>query len=182
MRKSMLGAWIMLFISMPFFAFSQSRQISGIVSDEQGFPLPFVSVVQKGTDKGYTTNERGEFTITVTGANPVLVFSHAGRQAQEIVVGNNNTYNISLNSAGSLSEVVVTALGITRSQKSLGYATQQVKGENLTIAKEQNVIGSLAGKVSGVQVVGSSGASLGGTQKIKIRGMNSLNGNDQPLI
>src|SRR5690606_40941916 len=72
--------------------------------------------------------------------------------------------------------------GVTREERSLGYATQQVEGENLTFTKEQNVLGSLAGKVAGVQVVGSTGASMGGTQKIKIRGVNSITGVDQPLI
>lgn len=171
-----------MFLSMPFFAFCQTRQITGTVSDENGDPLFSVSVLQKGTRQGTVTDEKGAFTITVSGVNPVLVFSHAGRQPQEVVVGSSNSYNVSLSSSGNLSEVVVTALGITRSEKSLGYSTQQVKGENLTFTKEQNVIGSLAGKIAGVQVVGSSAASLGGTQKIKIRGVNSLNGNDQPLI
>ncbi|GGZ38757.1 SusC/RagA family TonB-linked outer membrane protein [Echinicola pacifica] len=81
-----------------------------------------------------------------------------------------------------MGEFVVTALGITRDEKSIGYATQQVDGENLTYAKEQNVLGSLAGKVAGVQVEGASGASMGGTQKIKIRGVNSISGASQPLI
>src|SRR5690606_1968619 len=67
-------------------------------------------------------------------------------------------------------------------ERSLGYSTQQVKGDNLTLTKEQNVLGSLAGKIAGVQVTGSSGASMGGTQKIKIRGVNSIAGTDQPLI
>ena len=182
MRKSLLFAWCILFITMPMLVFSQTRQITGTVTDEKGEPLPFVSVLQRGTQNGTFTNETGSFSISVTGANPVLVLSYAGRQTQEIAIGTSNNYNVSLNTSGNLSEVVVTALGINRRQKSIGYSTQQVKGEDLTLTKEQNVIGSLAGKVAGVQVVGSSGASLGGTQKIKIRGVNSLNGNDQPLI
>src|SRR5436190_12012126 len=182
MKKLLLFVLPIFFLSMPYFAFSQSRQITGIVSDESGIPLSFVSVLQKGTSSGTTTNEKGEFTITVTGANPVLIFSHVDRQSQEVAVGSSNSYNVSLGAKGSLTEVVVTALGIKRSERAVGYSTQQVKGENLTLTKEQNVLGSLSGKIAGVQVVGSSGASLGGTQKIKIRGVNSLNGNDQPLI
>jgi len=180
MKKSLLLAWMIL--AIPFLALSQSRQVSGTVTDDKGEPLPAVSVVQKGTNAGTVTNEKGVFFLTVSGPSPVLVFSYSGRQSQELAVGNSNTYNVSLGNNGALSEVVVTALGINRSEKSLGYSTQQVKGENLTLTKEQNVIGSLAGKIAGVQVVGSSGASLGGTQKIKIRGVNSLNGNDQPLM
>jgi len=182
MKKLLLSLFTIFFLSMPFFAFSQTRQISGIVSDESKLPLSFVSVVQKGTATGTTTNEKGEFTITVSGANPVLVFSHIDRESQEVAIGSSNTYNVSLVTKGSLSEVVVTALGIKRSERAVGYSTQQVKGENLTFTKEQNVIGSLAGKIAGVQVVGASGAAMGGTQKIKIRGVNSLNGNDQALI
>jgi TonB-dependent SusC/RagA subfamily outer membrane receptor len=182
MKKLLLFVFTIFFLSMPFFAFSQTRQISGIVSDESKLPLSFVSVVQKGTAAGTTTNEKGEFTIAVSGANPVLVFSHIDREPQEVAIGSSNTYNVSLVTKGSLTEVVVTALGIKRSERAVGYSTQQVKGENLTFTKEQNVIGSLAGKIAGVQVVGASGAAMGGTQKIKIRGVNSLNGNDQALI
>jgi TonB-linked SusC/RagA family outer membrane protein len=182
MRKSVVSAWLALLIAMPSLVFSQTRQITGTVTDEKGSPLPFVSILQKGTQNGTSTDAKGAFSISVAGTNTVLVITYTGRQAQEITVGNSNTFNVSLSANGSLSEVVVTALGINRRQKSIGYSTQQVKGEDLTFTKEQNVIGSLAGKVAGVQVVGSSGASLGGTQKIKIRGVNSLNGNDQPLI
>ena len=180
MKKSLLLAWIIL--SIPLFVFSQSRQITGTVSDENGNPLGGVSVVQKGTNNGTVTSDRGSFSLTVSGGTPTLVFSYTGRQTQELPIGASNTYNLSLSPSGALSEVVVTALGIRRSDRSLGYATQAVKGENLTLTKEQNVLGSLSGKIAGVQVVGSSGASLGGTQKIKLRGVNSLNGNDQPLI
>jgi TonB-linked SusC/RagA family outer membrane protein len=182
MRKSLLSAWLALFMAMPTLVFSQAKQITGTVTDEKGSPLPFVSILQKGTQNGTNTDEKGTFSISVTGVSPVLVVTYTGMQPQEITIGNSNTLNISLNARGNLSEIVVTALGINRRQKSIGYSTQQVKGEDLTFTKEQNVIGSLAGKIAGVQVVGSSGASLGGTQKIKIRGVNSLNGNDQPLM
>jgi TonB-linked SusC/RagA family outer membrane protein len=182
MKRLLLLAWIFGFITAPFLLYAQSRTITGTVTDEKGDPLVSVSVVEKGTSNGTSTNEKGQFSLNVKTINPVLVFSYAGRQSQEVAVGASSNYNISLSSSGALSEVVVTALGITRRERSLGYSTQQVKGENLTMTKEQNVLGSLAGKVAGVQVVGASGASMGGTQKIKIRGVNSLNGNDQPLI
>ena len=182
MNKTLLLTWMMFLISMPFLAFSQSRTITGTVSDELGQPLPSVSVTQKGTNSGTVTDSKGTFSIPVTGVNPVLIFSYIGRQPQEIAVGNSNNYDVSLSVNGVMSEVVVTALGIKRNERSLGYATQEVKGENLTLTKEQNVIGSLAGKVAGVQVIGSSGASMGGTQKIKIRGVNSISGASSPLI
>src|SRR6187200_2448009 len=87
MKKLLLSVFTIFFLSMPFLAFSQTRQVSGIVSDESRLPLSLVSVVQKGTATGTTTNEKGEFTITVSGANPVLVFSHIDREPQEVAIG-----------------------------------------------------------------------------------------------
>ncbi|TDH21486.1 SusC/RagA family TonB-linked outer membrane protein [Segetibacter sp. 3557_3] len=182
MRPKLQSTWALLFMLVPMLVFSQTRQISGTVAGENGNPLPSATIIQKGTTKGVSANESGQFSLSVSGDNPILVVSSTGYNNTEVVIGTQANYNIVLTSSGRLDEVVVTALGISRSQKSVGYATQTVRGENLTLTKEQNVIGSLAGKVSGVQVVGSSGASLGGTQKIKIRGVNSLNGNDQPLM
>ncbi len=182
MRSNLLRFGFLILVLLPLFVLAQSRQISGTVTDEAGQPLQGVSIVEKGTTNGTTTNQRGVFSITVNNASPTLVFSFAGRVSQEIVVGASNTYNLSLASDGSMTEVVVTALGIRRSERSLGYATQKVDGDNLTLTKEQNVLGSLAGKIAGVQVVGSSGASMGGTQKINIRGINSLTGGSEPLI
>jgi len=180
MRKSLLLAWMIL--SIPLLVFSQSRQVTGTVTDDKGDPLPNVSVLQKGTSSGTITDSKGNFVINVSGSSPVLVFSFTGRQSEELTVGNSSNYNLSLNPGGTMSEVVVTALGIRRNERALGYSTQEVKGENLTVAKEQNVLGALAGKVAGVQVVGASGASMGGTQKINIRGINSITGSSQPLM
>lgn len=118
MKKSLLTAWLVLLIALPILVFSQSRQITGTVSDEKGQPLAFVSVIQKGTQNGTTTNEKGTYSISVNGANPVLVFSYAGRQSQEVAVGAGNIYDVTLSSNSSMSEVVVTALGITRKKKS----------------------------------------------------------------
>jgi TonB-linked SusC/RagA family outer membrane protein len=182
MKKKMLRAWLIFFISMPLFAFAQNRQITGTVKNSKGDAVPSASVFQKGTNKGVVADENGKFSIDVTGNNPILVISSAEFTATELKIGNASSYNVVLQESGVLSEVLVTALGISRKERSLGYSTQQVKGSNLTLTKEQNVIGSLAGKVAGVQVTGASGASMGGTQKIKIRGVNSLGGTDQPLI
>ncbi len=180
MRRFLL-LFSMAILLLPQLSLAQTRQLTGTVTDDKGSPLASVSVVEKGTSNGTATSASGAFSISVSGASPVLVFSYAGMQPQEIPVGSSSTFHVVL-TAGTLSEVVVTALGIKRSERSLGYSTQQVDGGNLTLTKEQNVLGSLAGKVSGVQVVGSSGASMGGTQKINIRGINSLTGSSQPLI
>jgi len=166
---------------LPLTLLAQQKQIIGTITNNRGEPVPAATVQEKGTRNSVVADEAGRFAITVA-PDAVLVISSISFQTQEVPVGAAESYAITLSESGAMSEVVVTALGIRRSERSLGYATQQVRGENLTLTKEQNVLGSLAGKIAGVQVVGSSGASMGGTQKIKIRGVNSLNGNDQPLI
>ncbi len=163
-------------------SFAQSRTVTGTVKAKAGQAIPQATIQQRGTNNFATAADDGTFSIAVNGNNVVLIISSSGFSTGVFNVGSASSLDAVLDPGGALEEVVVTALGISRSQKSLGYATQQVSGNNLTLTKEQNVLGSLAGKISGVQVVGASGASLGGTQKIKIRGVNSLNGNDQPLM
>ena len=169
---------LMLFASITL---GQDRRITGTVTHSDGDPVSGASILIKGTNQGFSADSEGRFSITVP-PNAILVFSATGMKSREIRVGNSASLTVQLENADALEEVVVTALGITRSERSLGYSTQEVKGENLTLTKEQNVIGSLAGKIAGVQVTGASGASMGGTQKIKIRGVNSISGGDQPLI
>lgn len=157
--------------------------VGGRVTDDTGEALAGVSIVLKGTTTGTTTDVDGLYKLTVPEGSGTLMFSFIGYATKEINIENRSVIDVQLiPDILSLSEVVVTALGITREERALGYATQEVSGENLTFTKEQNVLGSLSGKIAGVQVVGSSGASMGGTQKIKIRGVNSLSGGDQPLI
>jgi TonB-linked SusC/RagA family outer membrane protein len=182
MKIKLIAVLVISCIVFPEWAFCQQRQVTGRITNENGEPVSAASVTIKGTTTGVSANDAGKFSINITGANTVLVISSSGYQAKEVIVGSANNYNIVLTATGQLEGVVITALGVTRKERSLGYSTQQVKGENLTLTKEQNVLGSLAGKIAGVQVVGSSGASLGGTQKVKIRGVNSLTGNDQPLM
>ncbi|HYE55838.1 MAG TPA: SusC/RagA family TonB-linked outer membrane protein [Chitinophagaceae bacterium] len=180
MKRSLLLAWLLI-LAMPMLVLAQQRQVSGQVLSDKGQPVAAASVMVKGSTTGTTADENGRFTLQVP-ETAVLVISAAGYQPQEIRIGTADNYTINLQAGEDLSAVVVTALGISRKERSLGYATQQVKGDNLTLTKEQNVIGSLAGKIAGVQVVGSSGASMGGTQKIKIRGVNSITGGGEPLI
>lgn len=171
---------ILIFFALLLSAFCLYAQktIRGKVTDaEGGSPVPNVSVTIKGKSTGTTTDYNGEYAIQITGTNSILVFTTIGYTAREIPVESQHSINVTLTPENTqLSTVVVTALGIRRDQKSIGYAAQQIKGENLTLTKEQNVIGSLDGKIAGAQVTGSSGASLGGTQKIKLRGVNSING------
>lgn len=183
MKKLMLHFFLsFLFFICCFISSGQTRTITGSVNTRSGAAVPQATIQQKGTNNYATAADNGSYSITVTGNDVVLVFSSSGFKNKELRPGTASSFNVVLEEAGDMEEVVVTALGISRTQKSLGYSTQQVSGNNLTLTKEQNVLGSLAGKISGVQVVGASGASMGGTQKIKIRGVNSLNGNDQPLI
>lgn len=161
----------------------QNREITGRVTNEAGQPMVGVSVAIAGRTGGTVTDDNGGYRITVPGGDVRLTYRYIGYLAEEVTVGNRQSIDVVLREdVSQLSEVVVTALGIERENRSLGYATQVVDGENLTMAKEQNVLGALAGKVAGVQVVGASGASMGGTQKIKIRGVNSISGSGQPLI
>ncbi|MDX1602728.1 MAG: SusC/RagA family TonB-linked outer membrane protein [Salinimicrobium sediminis] len=162
---------------------AQERVISGTVTTAQNaMPLPGVNVVIEGTNKGTVTDFDGNYTINAE-TGDVLSFSSIGYKTVKRTVNTEDQIDVTLEAdLQALDEVVVTALGISRDKKSLGYATQEVDGDDLTIAKDQNIIGALGGRIAGVQVTGSSGASMGGTQKIKIRGVNSIGGGDQPLI
>jgi TonB-linked SusC/RagA family outer membrane protein len=171
-----------LLLIIPLSMQAQTRKVTGKIVDEKAGPVSYATITVKGTQKAVVSDVNGAFSIELTGNQTTLVISSAGYEDKQVDVTSTSDITVTLVSGTSLGEVVVTALGITRKQKSLGYSTQTVNGDNLTLTKEQNVIGSLAGKIAGVQVVGSSGASMGGTQKIKIRGVNSLNGNDQPLM
>ncbi|SJZ68423.1 SusC/RagA family TonB-linked outer membrane protein [Sediminibacterium ginsengisoli] len=167
---------------IPLLGISQNRQISGKITNEKGEPIPFASVLIRSTTRGISANENGVFSLSVNG-KPILVVSSTGYLSREIQVTDAVNYDVVLKpDLTPTSEVVVTALGITRKERSLGYAQQGIKGGDLTAAKEQNLVGSLSGKIAGVQVSGSSGASMGGTQKIQIRGVNSVTGDGEPLI
>jgi TonB-linked SusC/RagA family outer membrane protein len=156
-------------------------QIHGQVKDANGNPLPNASVIIKGTENGVTTNRNGEFIINVPSNKAILVISFTGYTTQEITVGNRTTIDIKLVSAdNSLGEVVVTALGRSREKRGLTFAISQVKGDELTQSRENNVVNGLVGKVPGVDVTGMS-TGPGGSSRIIIRGNGSFNGDNQPL-
>ena len=165
-----------------FVSFAQTT-IKGKVTDDTNVGIPGVSVMVKGSTTGASTGNDGTYSISVPANATTLVFTSLGFATREVAIAGKTQIDVKLASKDNdLDEVVVTALGIKRSQKSLGYAAQQVDGNNLSLTKEPNVISALAGKVAGAQVTGSSGASMGGTQKIKIRGVNSVTGGGQPLM
>ena len=162
---------------------AQTKEISGTVtSADDGGAIPGVSVSVKGTTLGTITDMDGVFRLKVPQDAKVLMFTFVGMASQEVAIGNQTKINVKMASENiSVDEVVVTALGVSRSKKALGFAVQDVKGEELTKAKENNIINSLSGKVSGVQITNSSGA-VGASSRIVIRGASSLGGSNQPLF
>lgn len=159
-----------------------ANTIKGVVKDTHGEPLIGVSVLVKGTGKGAVTNIDGEYTVVADGANPTLVFSYVGYQTEEVAVGNRRVIDVTMKDDSKvLGEVVVTAMGIMRKEKSLTYSTQKVKAEDLVKVQDPNVANTLEGKVSGVTITPSAGGA-GGSSKIILRGNKSILGNSAILI
>src|SRR5690554_3071912 len=164
MKKLYSMCLITLFLSLTTIQAFAQKSVTGTVSDAMG-PLPGVSVLIKGTDRGLQTDENGRFTLQAS-PNEVIQFSMVGYATQERTIGNESVFNITMTQDNqALDEVVVTALGIRRERKSLGYALQEVQGEDLVQANEPNIANALTGKVAGLQVVrGASGAALYGSR------------------
>jgi len=180
--KQKLLAFFMVGIMLIGSALAQDRSLSGkVTSQEDGLGLPGVTVQVTGTTIGTQTDANGNYTLSVPSTAQSLTFSFIGFAKQTVTIGNRSTVSVSLVSdATQLGEVVVTALGVVREKKSLGYATQEVDGSQLTKTNEANVLNSLSGKVAGVQITGASGA-VGSSSRIVLRGNNSF-GNNQPLF
>ncbi len=174
-----------VFFAMAFalMAFAQDRVISGrVLAKEDGSAIPGVNVLVKGTTSGTVTDLDGNFRLNVPSGDATLVFSFIGYQTQEVVVGDRTVVDLQMQAdVHQLEEVVVTAQGLERDQRSLGYSVQSVSGSNIQQRSEPNVLNSLQGKVAGVNIVGSSGAP-GASTNINIRGITSFNGSNQPLI
>jgi TonB-linked SusC/RagA family outer membrane protein len=180
MKKALLAV-VCTLISMMVYA--QERTVSGQVTDQtDGSPLPGVNVLLQGTNTGTVTDATGNYLITVPATGGTLVFTFVGYRTREVPVGNSSTINVTLSTdVTQLSEVVVTALGIERETRKLGYAVQEVRGEELNRVRETNVVNSLQGRIAGVQVQGNQGA-LGGSSRILIRGARSIANENQPLF
>jgi len=166
-------------------AFDSSKQdqltVSGIVTDTNGMPLPGVTVLEEDTSNGVVTDFDGNFTIEVSSPQSVLVFTFVGMVRAERIVGDNRTMNVQMGAdAQALEEVVVTALGIKRERKSLTYAAQTLKGDDISEAKDVNMINNLQGKSAGV-VITKSATGPGGEAKVIIRGNRSISGSSEPL-
>ena len=160
----------------------QKKVIRGKITDEGSLPLPGVSIVVKGTTIGITTDANGEFSLNVPPSAKTLVVSFVGMQTQEVDISQKSVINLSLASVSvDVSDVVVTALGLKREKKALGYSVGEVKGEQLTETPQLNVLNSLQGKVSGVRISQMNG-NVGSSVNIIIRGAKSLSNDNQPLF
>lgn len=158
------------------------RTISGTVtSTEDDQSIPGVQVVVKGTSMGTTTNLDGEYSVEINNDAEILVFKFVGMVTQEIEIGAKTVINVVMDpEVVNIEGVVVTALGISREKKTLGYSVQDVSGDELNKAQQNDAISSLQGRVSGVQI--NSSTNMGGSQKILVRGASSITGNNEPLI
>lgn len=179
MIKRLIMFLLLIWASHPLIA--QDLTISGVITDASGVPLPGVNVVEKGTTNGTATDFDGNYSISASSSS-VLVISSMGYSQKEIPVNGQSTINISLNEdASQLDEVVVTALGINKSERKLGYAVTEVGGESMNKARETNVANSLTGQVAGLVVKGTN-AGPGSTAKIQLRGVSNLSGSGSPLF
>ncbi|MDZ4203205.1 MAG: SusC/RagA family TonB-linked outer membrane protein [Bacteroidales bacterium] len=180
MRKMTLLLACLLFAMQAALA---QRAITGTVtSAEDGAGIPGVTVLVKGTTIGVTTDLTGKFLISVPANARVLVFSFVGMKTKEVSIDNQTIINVTLESdVFDLEGVVVTALGISREKKSLGYSVQEVKGDDIKQVGQTNLLNSLTGKIAGVQITGATG-NTGGSAKILIRGVASVSGSNGPLF
>ena len=169
---------LVLLLLVSGFTFAQ-QTISGLVTDEAGVPLPGATVVVNQTNNGTTTDFDGNFSISASDGQSISI-SFVGYQTLSIVVGDGADYNVSLQPDSLLDEVVVTALGLSREKKSLGYSVSEISGDNINTVKDHNIASSLTGKIAGVNITQSG--SSGSGSRITIRGNNSIGGNTQALI
>ncbi|MDX8339550.1 SusC/RagA family TonB-linked outer membrane protein [Draconibacterium sp. IB214405] len=173
---------ILLMSAVTLFATAQKRTINGVVREQSTNDLlPGVTVLEKGTSNGTVTNVDGEFSLSVE-QGATLVVSYIGLESKEVVVGSSSTIEVMLvPSSEQVDEVVVTAMGIRKETKALGYAVQAIEGTEIVKVKEPNLVNSLNGKIAGVNVT-NSGGGAGTSSQIIIRGSTSLTGDNQPLF
>src|SRR6185369_6550813 len=180
MRKFVL--LIMAFALAIGQSYAQQRTITGKVTDDKGNPVTSASVAVKGTTIGTVTKADGTYSLNVPANAKTLVISSVSMKEVQVDIGSKTVINVSLQtSETSLQEVVVTALGITRDKRSLGYASQNIKGDELANKGEVNLVNALQGKVAGVNITNASGGA-GASVNINIRGITSFTGSNQPLF
>jgi TonB-linked SusC/RagA family outer membrane protein len=173
---------LILLLSFFWLSVSAQNRITGTVSDNNSSSgIPGVSILLKGTKTGTTTDAQGKFALNAP-ANGTLIFSLVGYSSKEVSIGNQSVINVSMTeSTENLEEVVVTALGIKKEAKTLGYATATLGNEQISVNRQPNFMNGLQGKMAGVQI-SNLGTGPAGTSKIRIRGQSSFSGQNSPLI
>ena len=180
MKKTVLLLFVIL-AGCAQIAFAQSRHVKGKVLDEKGVGLPGAGITIKNTTTGTVTDVDGKFELDVPDGDDILIVQAIGYATQEATITGNAVMVNLKSQSKELHETVVTALGIKRESRTLSYATQTVSGEDMNKTGTGNPLGELSGKVSGLDVINASGDPGGGTY-IRLRGVTSLTGDNQPLI
>ncbi len=178
-----LSLLIVLFVLGVSHFLAQTKVITGTVTSAVAGEgaIPGVAVQVKGTTIGALTDVNGKFTINVPQSATTLIFSYIGMKTQEVDIAGRSVIDCIMEpDITGLNEVVVTALGISREKKSLGYATQEVMGEAVSTVKSDNFVNSLSGKVAGVVITRNT--NFGGSTNIQVRGATSITGNNQALF
>lgn len=175
------AALLTVFLAFFFHWAHAQIPVNGTVTAEDGMPIPGATITLKGTTTGVVTDLDGKWSMDAPSKESILVISFVGMEPQEQAVGDGGTFDVQLSKGINLDEVVVTALGVSREKKALGYAVAEVGGDDLAGSGEANVVQGLASKAPGVQVIGSGGTP-GASSKILIRGNATFTGNNQPLI
>ena len=181
MKKQLLILLILLLVSVTIKA--QNNSVSGyITSKEDQQSLPGVSVIIKGSLRGASTDMDGYYTIANVSSTDTLMFKYIGFETQNILVGNKKIISVELDvAANDLEEVIVTALGVKRQTREIGYSTDKIETEDLVRSNTSDILGAIVGRSAGVQVTSGDGVE-GGSTRITIRGNNNISGNNQPLI
>jgi|26BtaG_2_1085354.scaffolds.fasta_scaffold00475_7 TonB-linked SusC/RagA family outer membrane protein len=173
---------IVMVIGFSITSIAQKTVSGQVLEKETNMPLIGVTIVVKNSPKGATTDFDGNYIINNVSETDILVFSYLGYKTQELVVGGQSTINVSLETdAQEMDEVVITALNIQRDKESLGYSVSQVSAEEVNVAKENNVMNSLSGKVSGLQIT-QANTGVDGSSRILLRGVTTINGSNRPLV
>lgn len=182
MNRKALLFFLLIASMLPAAGFAQGITVKGkVISSEDGYGLPGVTIRVKGLTDGTVTDIDGNYSIA-TDAEKTLVFSFVGYKTQEIAIKGKTKINVTMDlDAQILNDVVVTALGIKRQKRELGYATEEIGGDMVARSGSGNVISALSGRSAGVQIINPTGVD-GGSSRIVIRGNNSIFGDNQPLI
>ena len=178
MKRNLL---VILLLAISTIAFAQ-KQISGKVVDDTGEAVPGANVIVKGTTEGTTTDLEGNYRVNVPEGSNVLIYSFIGLETKEVEIGQRSVLDITLNTdVKQLAEVVVTALGVEKEQRRIGYAATQVDSKELTQGRDRSLLNSLQGKVAGLNITSASGQP-GSSSRVILRGLSSLGGSNQPLF